>query len=534
MADPQFAVAEDSQANNTAFDHSSSTAPKLISHDTSLSQSHDKYEPPPPGCWTLDFHGNCPRCHHHHKALQVQIKVTPDASQVSYVHCERCQDRWAAFGGRNSTRISLLSTATIEPDSVERGVRYSLVEVVKLVQARSVLGTLPEASSPVLPHQPSVSAHINVSLSAATQSLDLPTTALNAKDAISAEPGPGRHSFEPIVLQATKHTIAPKGPNSTLRLLSKLKMKITTHFPMLNKGPGRRILGSHSQPEMFMRQFEKSPSRESPTADPTHALAEHSQSSGQYEDAPTGDFQADIVEPSKRIVEVVAFVASLDKTALSSMSEQERSEWMRRKYTSFKARRRRSLSPLGMSTIVETSIQSDVPRHLSSQRSIELLGVGDHVEGLDMLGSIEAALRRGSLTISEISEPWSTLDDINLFGSRRNSGQSHLQRLRHGLGRPQSLPPPLHPYLHLRPDMRNSYDTFVLSERESTASNRGQRQSRFSQGTTIWSSASTVRPISQGTMLRPESRDGQNMESQGSIPSPLFTPQAPPDSLRQA
>jgi hypothetical protein len=282
---------------------------------------------------------------------------------------------------------------------------------------------------------------------------------------------------------------------------------------MLNKGPGRRILGSHSQPEMFMRQFEKSPSRESPTADPTHALAEHSQSSGQYEDAPTGDFQADIVEPSKRIVEVVAFVASLDKTALSSMSEQERSEWMRRKYTSFKARRRRSLS---------------------SQRSIELLGVGDHVEGLDMLGSIEAALRRGSLTISEISEPWSTLDDINLFGSRRNSGQSHLQRLRHGLGRPQSLPPPLHPYLHLRPDMRNSYDTFVLSERESTASNRGQRQSRFSQGTTIWSSASTVRPISQGTMLRPESRDGQNMESQGSIPSPLFTPQAPPDSLRQA
>jgi DNA-directed RNA polymerase subunit M/transcription elongation factor TFIIS len=532
MADSQSSVAEDSQANSVASVRSASIAPNPIGRDTSSTQSHDKYEPLPPGCWTLDFHGNCPRCHHHHKALQVQVKVTSDASQVSYVRCERCQDKWAAFGGRNATRISLLSTTTNEPDSVERGVRYSLVEIVKLAQERASLGTLPEASSPVLSHQPPASAHKIAGSSPVFPSLDLSATGKEAEDAKLSEPGLYHHSLGPSVSYSTEHTIAPKSRSSTLRLLSKFKLKITTRFPMLNKGPGRRILGSYKQPNMSKRQIEKSPIQTPQTANPVPAplpaSMEQPLSSGKHEVASPRTYEVDIAEPSKRIAEVIAFVASLDKSALNLMSEQERSQWMRQEYTNFKARRKSSVAPLSLSGIVQTSIQSSPPRPFSSQLPVELLGIRGYSEDLEMVESIEAALRRGSLTISETSDVQSTSDDLTPFGSRRNSGQLRVMRWRQGLGRPQSLPS------HLRPNALNSYDALVLGERHSNSSMRGQRpSSRLSQGTTMCTStASTVRPESQGT-LRPESRDGHNMESQGSTPSTQSTPQAPSDPPRQ-
>jgi hypothetical protein len=80
------------------------------------------------------------------------VKVTPDACHVNYVHCERCQDRWAAIGGRNITRTSLLSTETTEPDLAARGVRYSLFEIVKLARERQALSTLPESPTAAPSH----------------------------------------------------------------------------------------------------------------------------------------------------------------------------------------------------------------------------------------------------------------------------------------------------------------------------------------------------------------------------------------------
>jgi DNA-directed RNA polymerase subunit M/transcription elongation factor TFIIS len=129
---------EDNRKQNHVKSSSSTSTTlleELIRSDTSLLQSHDQYEPLPEGRWTIAFQGNCPKCHHYNKALQV--RVTSDFSQVSYVHCERCQDKWVAFGGRNSTRTSLLSTTMTEADIVERGARYSLVDIVKLAQQKA-------------------------------------------------------------------------------------------------------------------------------------------------------------------------------------------------------------------------------------------------------------------------------------------------------------------------------------------------------------------------------------------------------------
>jgi DNA-directed RNA polymerase subunit M/transcription elongation factor TFIIS len=519
MADSRPSGAEESQASVIPSESSSSTAPKPTQSDTSSSQSHDQYEPIPNGRWTLTFHGNCPKCHHYNKALQVQIEVTPDASQVSYVRCERCRDKWAAFGGSNSTRISLLSTTTTEPDSVERGVRYSLVEIVKLAQEKAYLETLPETPNHVVPQYPSIHAPTDANPRTASPSLGLSAAVSDAKHVISAEAV--RNEPSPC------STIAPKRRGSTHRLFLKLKLKITARFPVLSKAGRKQIVLSHEQSHMTTRQFEKSPVRTPPGTDPRPSTPD-SPLLEQHDATPPASSDDEIVGPSKRIAEVVAFVASLDKSAVNLMSEQERSQWLRREYTKFKSHRKRSVAPLAISTIVQTSIQGELPRHAGIQLPVELLGVGSHAEGQEMIDSIELAIRRGSLTISEISEIQSISDDSTPFGSRRNSSQPFVQRLRQSAGRPQSSPYPLYLYSHLRPSILNSYDTLVLRERDSTSSMRGQTPpSRLSQVTTNYTSTlSTVRPLFHEG-LRPESRDGLSIGSRRSTPSPRFTPQAP-------
>jgi hypothetical protein len=535
MAESRPAVAEESAACNIAPEPSSSTATEPVQSDTSSLQSNDQYEPLPAGCWTVAFHGNCPKCHHHNKALQVQIKVTPNASQVSYIQCERCRDRWAALGGRNSTRISLLSTTTTEPDYVERGVRYKFVEIVKLAQQAAILESLPESSSPVASRQPPVGAQIDHDSSAAPQSLDLTVLGSDAKDATPAEPRRYQRSPVPTSTLSTEGTLTPKRRSGTLRLLSKFKIKITTRFPMLNRVYGRRIADTY-KPGLSVRQFEKSPVRTPPAVELNSTPSKQPHPIDQDRIGTSDSFEAEVVEPSKRIAEVIAFIAKLDKSALNSMSEPERADWMRREYTNFKSQRRRLAAPLSMSPIVQTSIQGRPPRHVSSQLPPDFFGIGGQMEGFE---SFVSALRRGSFTISEDSETQSMSDATTAASSRRSSGQLYFQHWRQRLGRrrPQSSPYPQLSDSHLRPNMRNSAETLVPRDRDSNSSMRGQRgPSRLSQSTTMWTSAPTVRPASSGT-TRPESRDDPNIESQESqesTPSPHSTPQPPQDPPRQA
>jgi hypothetical protein len=196
---------------------------------------------------------------------------------------------------------------------------------------------------------------------------------------------------------------------------------------------------------------------------------------------------------------------------------------MRSRYTAFKAHRRSLAYTRGMPTTVQTSMPA------------ELLGVGDHlVERLEML---ESALRRGSLTISEASEAQSMSDGTTAASSRRSSGQLYLQQLRQRLDRhrPRSSPYPLYSNSRLRPIMRNSADTLVPRDRESNLSVRGQvAPSRLSQSTTMYTSTPSIVRLASQEAIRPGSSDESNMASQESTPSLNSTPQASPDSRRQA
>lgn len=105
-------------------------------HGTEIPDDH--YRPLPPGCWTLPFHGDCPHCRHHHSGVEVRVTIAEDPSQVSHVRCERCQLKWAAFGGRNTTRLSLMSTASTYPDVDDRDDRENLGDVVQETVAAKV------------------------------------------------------------------------------------------------------------------------------------------------------------------------------------------------------------------------------------------------------------------------------------------------------------------------------------------------------------------------------------------------------------
>lgn len=133
----------------------------LFRHDTSstVGSGYQAAVPLPPGFYTLPIHGNCPRCHHYHRAATINVRVSGDFSQPSHVYCEKCKQKWLAFGGGNSTRISLLSTHTTEPDLPELNFRKELIGMV-----RSVTSIASPAALASVPEQPSVSPSREISV----------------------------------------------------------------------------------------------------------------------------------------------------------------------------------------------------------------------------------------------------------------------------------------------------------------------------------------------------------------------------------
>ncbi|PSN74947.1 hypothetical protein BS50DRAFT_581698 [Corynespora cassiicola Philippines] len=164
---------------------------------TGSTVSSDKYGPMPPGFYTLPIHGNCPRCHHHHKAARIRVRITADSTQASHIYCERCDQRWLTLNGINSTRISLLSTQSTELDSLEKDFRRTLVSMVKSVTAIAspTLANIPESSSKLPSREHSLRR------TKTYRSLD------HAQDALAAVPGKG------LFLPAT-HTSGRKSPKS--------------------------------------------------------------------------------------------------------------------------------------------------------------------------------------------------------------------------------------------------------------------------------------------------------------------------------
>lgn len=103
----------------------------------------------PPGHWTVPISGNCPRCHHHHRSINVHIKNADNSNGILDVHCEKCNKLWIGPGGRNSTRVSLASVETVDPPPLEPEARTTLVHMIRNATRVATL-------SPTLPGIPEI------------------------------------------------------------------------------------------------------------------------------------------------------------------------------------------------------------------------------------------------------------------------------------------------------------------------------------------------------------------------------------------
>lgn len=494
MTDPKPVGAETKPPSIAASDHAALLTTPPVRQDTSSSSGSGPYSPLPDGRWTVPFHGNCPRCHHHHKAVQVKVNVGPDSSQVSYIRCEQCREKWAAFGGRSTTQISLLSDTTTEPDPLEKELRYSLMEVVRAATNVASLGGIAELPTHGISRHPSNQFGGGTRSNTADQPQG-PSTSTDLEEFTHLRHDQQYQLPHVSTYPTIEMSVHAKNRSRPHQLASKLKRSVSARLSESQREALKRLLPASRQSKMSARQLEKSPVRTPPTEAPSDAPDPRSHAADHVVDdlaARSSVTNSALLGPSEPHAEVSAYIESLDKTGLAAMSEQERASWMREKYTAFKVRHKSNNASLGFSTIVETSIRTELPcfsHRPSNRQSFDLMNAGTHIEGLERLLN-EVASRRSTMTISDAnSEAQSTSDENTVAVQSRYSRQ--LQRVRRGLGpqRPRSMPNvvPRSPPISYH-QTRNSIDMLRHSEAGSTSSIQGQTSqasSRLSQDSTL-------------------------------------------------
>jgi len=152
-------------SNGHELSTTTNPAIELATHDTTSSIGSAVQLPP--GYWAMNLSGNCPSCHHHHKSLLMRVRVSGDSTQFGDVHCEKCRGLWLAFGQVNTTRLSLLSTMSIEPPPLESEFRAALIHIIRaatpIAALSSTLTAIPEAGSSIPSSETSVrSTHVGI------------------------------------------------------------------------------------------------------------------------------------------------------------------------------------------------------------------------------------------------------------------------------------------------------------------------------------------------------------------------------------
>jgi hypothetical protein len=447
MTKPHTAVADTTLAPRPSSSGGPASGTFPLRQGASSSNETDNYKPLPIGNWTLPFHGNCPRCHHHHEAVQVRIKITRAPGEMSYIHCDKCESKWAGFGDRNSTQISLLSSATTETDSIETAVRYKLIDIVKIASAKATLQTLSEVTN-LGTSSPSSTAKEALDLSAPGQTL---TTSSKHQDTglitelVSTPPC------------STRAVIVARQRSTLSRLLSRAKVRLSARIPMLHRDHAQQTKESLRPSSSHTKHINNSTVPNSLAADegPIAGLEACVEPHIREISDDLGSVLFDksngtAAKPVGRMAEVADFIRSLDTTVLDSMNDTEREMWMRKNYSKFKARNKKSTAPLGLSPIVESSVSNEPPRSLEriDRRSTEVFGAGAHVNcHIEGLGSIETPLRRTSLVISEgtSDDPLSSDDSTfvnTVVSTIRNTAPPRLEQLRRGMNveQPHSMP----------------------------------------------------------------------------------------------
>ena len=165
MADREADTTDGSAEHLASVVTDESTLTKPGPSRRSSTSSSGSAKPLPPGHWTLPITGNCPRCHHYHKSVEIHIKSSSDSSHLADLDCENCHKLWLGSGSRNSTRVSLLSTATIDTPPMDTEFCTTLAHMVRSATRVAALSQplpkIPEGKLPGPSRGPSIPAVVH-------------------------------------------------------------------------------------------------------------------------------------------------------------------------------------------------------------------------------------------------------------------------------------------------------------------------------------------------------------------------------------
>ncbi|EMD94768.1 hypothetical protein COCC4DRAFT_176626 [Bipolaris maydis ATCC 48331] len=318
---------------NTSFDttHDTGTSdaippmPGLARQDTNSSTGSALR--PPNGNWAFEISGVCPSCHHYHKSLRVHVRISNDSTQVRDVYCKKCKRLLLSSGNANATRLSLLSTMSLEPDPIETEFRTTLIHMIRastpIAVLSPVLTVIPEVKSAGPSRETSIRSRSG-------RSSRMPTT-----------------TFDDNPLQKTVHSIGGykhnKNPLAEGRhILSDIKKKVRARFfksrniPFnLDKWFSRK---ESSKYEGHHQDLACAPISASPPIEiAPSSREEHAESP---EDIDTNfDLAAlDIFTSSTTAADALASLKTLDPQALRALPPQKRISWGRKQLTEFKTR----------------------------------------------------------------------------------------------------------------------------------------------------------------------------------------------------
>ncbi|KAF1939937.1 hypothetical protein EJ02DRAFT_467797 [Clathrospora elynae] len=454
MADHANLIILDPPEDDTTCSTDTPPVVKLFRQDTaSTTGSTNRL---PNGHWALNLSGNCSNCHRHHRSLQVHVRVSDDSTHVGDVYCTKCRRLWLAFGRLNTTRLSLLSTLSIEPEPQETVFRATLVHMIRyatpIAALSPTLTAIPEATSGGPSRETSVRSTIR-SIIPGTSST------IHSKSAPATEEVASRLSH----VQGTITTARPVAQGHTTlnkhnaaritQLLLRAKEKFDSKFPKLQSRLSRWL----PQKTMSPDKEEPQPNRE-PLPSTSRVLhspllvskaCEEGTQSQHYIDTGLQRDKLDVCSPSTSAAEALDLLRALDSQTLQVLSPEQRTRWGREQLTSFKSRYAKSNLPVVAPTMVDNETQANLPDVLllpyvpPLRRYSALAFIGSGFGTSDnwgvFRGSHSTLGRSLSMSETHLSDADTAVEGMSVPLAPRHILIESLQRNRRGSGSPRPL-----------------------------------------------------------------------------------------------
>jgi hypothetical protein len=498
------------------------------------------------GRWALNLSGNCPSCHHHHKSVQVHVHVSDDSTEVGDVRCHKCKRLWLAFGKGNARRLSLLSTKSMDPDSLETETEFHRALVRIIEAANSIAALSPTLTA--IPEVASAGPSRKTSVRSTTHSYAQRRLSgiVNDQKSVSTNTSAGnRASGINRIIRPTseKHTKAGKLTISKgWQALLRIKQKLAAALRTSQARPQEPLIPSGNRPN----QDHHSQIRTSLSTGvaPIIELSQYPEEDVELRlefDGEANQAALDVCNSSTTATGALATLEALDVQAIKDLPPHKRFEWGRRQITEFRARYAGSTTPAAIPVMVNNGTQASSSEDLLVlnrplvRRHSDLAYVGNTFGTYEYWDAFRGStctvnVRPLSMSETNFSDADTAVDRTSVATTPQQLFLESLQRDHRGSRSPRPLS--LHSIVsdwqqirRNRAEARLSIDSAATGNAvRSITTARGRANNRLSRtSVNRTSSAYGTDPQTSPVQLRVD-KDTENAEASASVGSPPALP----------